>query len=174
MQKDFSYTLKIDDLTQNEQHYFLEANSDDLVVLKKILQVEKVRSFAADIFLKLNRKMHRLDIKGEVRATLLLKSVISLETFERTYTAPFSYWFDTSLTYRDIKEMDAGIDDDIPDIIENGQIDLAQISIEQLALILDDYPRQDGEIFEFQSEFDEETTKASHPFSALKKLKKQA
>lgn len=172
MQKDFSYTLKIDDLTQNEQHYLLEATADDLEILKKILKVEKVQSFAADIFLKLSRKTHRLDIKGEVRATLLLKSVISLENFERTYTAPFSYWFDTSLTYNDLKEMGAGIDDDIPDIIENGQIDLAQISIEQLALILDDYPRKDGEIFEFQSEFDEETTKISHPFAALQKLKK--
>ena len=44
--------------------------------------------------------------------------------------------------------------------------------MEQLALVLDDFPRKDGEVFEFKSEFDEETTQAANPFNILKKLKK--
>ena len=171
MQKDFSYTLKIDDIKQNEQKYFIKADTEELKLLKDILKVEDVQSFAADIALKLSRKAHRLDLQGEVRADLILKSVISLENFSKTYIVPFSYRYDTSLTYADLKEMDAGINDDIPDIIENGQIDLVQVSLEQLALAMEDHPRKEGEIFEFQSEFDEETTLATHPFAALKKLK---
>ena len=68
--------------------------------------------------------------------------------------------------------MDPGINDEIPDIIENGQIDLGNIAIEQLALVLEDYPRLDGEEFHFVSEFDEETTKRSNPFAVLQNLKK--
>ena len=173
MQKDFSYILKIDDLTQNEQRYTLKAKEHDLAALKEILQVESVQAFAADIALKLSRKAHRLDIKGEVRATLELKSVISLENFIKEYVVPFSYFFDTSLTYQDIKDMDLGINDEAPEIIENGQIDLGQIAIEQLALAMEDYPRMDGEKFEFQSEFDEQTTQKAHPFAVLEKLKKK-
>jgi len=172
MQKDFSYTLKIDDLKQTEQNYHIQADDENLKFLKDILQVEQVHSFVADISLKLNRKLHRLDIHGQVNAKLMVKSVISLENFEKTYIAPFSYWYDTNLTYQDLRDMDLSISDDAPDIIENGQIDLVQIAIEQLSLILDDYPRKEGEKFEFQSEFDEETTKAMHPFAALKKFKK--
>jgi uncharacterized metal-binding protein YceD (DUF177 family) len=41
-----------------------------------------------------------------------------------------------------------------------------------LALVLDDFPRKEGEVFSFQSEFDEETTEANNPFAVLKKLKK--
>jgi len=172
MQKDFSYPLKIDDLSQNEQHYRLSANKLQLAELKAILQVENVKQFEADIALKLSRKNHRLDIKGEVLAILELQSVLSLEIFEREYIVPFAYWYDTSLTYQDIKDLDAGINDEVPEIIENGEIDLGQIAIEQLALVMEDYPKMEGEIFAFQSEFDDETTSAAHPFAALKKLKK--
>ena len=74
------------------------------------------------------------------------------------------------------KEQRALLEDDnaadVPDIVENGKIDLGQIAIEQVALVMEDYPRQDGEVFEFISEFDEETTKAQNPFSVLAKLKK--
>lgn len=48
---------------------------------------------------------------------------------------------------------------------------MAQIAIEQVALVMEDYPRKEGEVFEFVSEFDEETTKAQNPFSVLAKLK---
>ena len=44
--------------------------------------------------------------------------------------------------------------------------------IEQVALMIDDYPRKDGEVFSFESEFDAETTEAMNPFNVLKKLKK--
>ncbi len=172
MQKNFSYTLKIEDLNQNKHKYHIEAKGADLEILKQILKVEDVKSFEADIELKLDHKAHRLDIEGTVKAKLLLKSVISLEDFEKEYIAPFKYFYDTQMTYKDIKELDAGIEDEIPEIIENGQIDLAQICIEQLSLVMEDYPRKKGEIFTFKSEFDEETTELAHPFAILKKLKK--
>ena len=172
MQKDFSYPLNIDDLNQQEQHHKLKADGEELNILKDILQVENVKSFEADIYLKLNLKMHKLDIWGKVKSDLVLKSVVSLENFEKTYEVDFQYYYDTKATYKDIKEMEPSIYDDVPDVVENGKIDLVNIAIEQLALELDDYPRKDGESFEFVSEFDEETTKMANPFAVLKKLKK--
>jgi len=172
MQKDFSYPLNIDDLNQQEQHHKIQADAEQLKTLKDILQVEGVKKFEADIYLKLNLKQHKLDLWGNVKATIELKSVISLENFNKDYEVDFTYFFDTKATHRDIKELDASIYDDVPDVIDNGKIDLADIAVEQLALELDDYPRKDGEKFEFVSEFDEETTKQSNPFAVLEKLKK--
>ena len=80
--------------------------------------------------------------------------------------------FDTKMTQADIKELDFDLNDDVPDILDNGQIDLASIAMEQLALEIDDFPRKEGEVFSFKSEFDEETTLASNPFAVLKKIKK--
>ncbi len=172
MQKDFSYPLNIDDLNQQEQHHKLKANQEQLKTLSDILQVEDIKNFEADIFLKLNLKQHKLDLWGSVNALIELKSVVSLENFEKEYNVEFTYCFDTKATYKDIKELEPSIYDDVPDVIDNGKINLADIAIEQLALQLDDYPRKDGEKFEFISEFDEETTKQSNPFAVLEKLKK--
>lgn len=172
MQKEFSYPLKIETLNRQEQHYLLKANKEQCMFLKDVLQVEDVLEFNSDIYLKLDPKQHRLDIKGIVSAKLVLKSVISLENFEKSYEAPFAYFFDTQATYQDIKDMEPSINDEVPDIIENGEIDLGNISIEQLALVIEDYPRQQGEEFSFKPDFDPQTLHAENPFSALKKLKK--
>ena len=172
MQKDFSYPLHIDDLNQQEQHHTIKANDEQLKVLKEILQVEDVKKFEANIFLKLNLKQHKLDLWGKVNALLELKSVVSLENFEKKYEIDFTYCYDTKATYKDIKELEPSIYDNVPDIIDNGKIDLVDIAIEQLALHIDDYPRKDGEKFEFVSEFDEETDKRANPFAVLEKLKK--
>ena len=172
MQKDFSFVIKIDDLSQSKHHYHLSADEHQLKELAAILKVEDVKSFAADIDLKLSRKIHRLDVEGKVTALLELKSVISLENFEKLYEVPFKYYYDTSMSYQDLRDLDLSIDDEAPEIIEDGQIDLGQIAIEQLALVMEDYPRLDGEHFYFVSEFDEETTKRANPFAVLGKLKK--
>ena len=172
MQKDFSYPLNIDDLNQQEQHHKLKADAEQLKTLTEILQVEDVKNFEADIFLKLNLKQHKLDLWGTVKALIELKSVVSLDNFEKNYEVEFTYCYDTKATHKDIKELEPSIYDEVPDVIDNGKINLADIAIEQLALKIDDYPRKEGEKFEFVSEFDEETTKKANPFAVLEKLKK--
>lgn len=173
MQKNFSYPIVVDELTRTEKRYHLKAESRDLEYLTEVLQVPSVKGFEAEILLKMKPKEHFLEVSGKVRAELELESVISLEHFTKTYEPEFSLVYDTAMTYKEQKEL---LDDDnaadVPDIVENGRIDLGQIAIEQVALVMEDYPRQDGEVFEFISEFDEETTKAQNPFSVLAKLKK--
>ncbi len=173
MQKNFSYPIVVDELTRTEKKYHLKATNKDLAYLTEVLQVPAVKDFEAEILLKNNPKEHILNVSGKVKAELELESVISLELFTKIYEPEFSLVYDTQMTY---KEQRALLEDDnaadVPDIVENGKIDLGQIAIEQVALVMEDYPRQDGEVFEFISEFDEETTKAQNPFSVLAKLKK--
>lgn len=63
-------------------------------------------------------------------------------------------------------EIDLELDDDSPDVVENGQIDLGQYAVEQLALQLDPYPRKDGAVFEQPPEPGEIS-----PFGVLRALK---
>ena len=170
MQKDFSYPLKIDELNQGEQLYKLNADKEELEVLTEILQVPAVNSFNAEIRLKFQKKRGILTVWGKVSANLSLISVISLDEFDKDYTSEFSITYDTNATYDDIKEMDEDINCNIPDIVMNGEIDLGDIAIEQLALVLDDHPRKDGE--EFSSIIEDVSPVKSNPFAALAKLKK--
>ena len=101
-----------------------------------------------------------------------LMSVISLENFTKTYEPEFEINYDTQLSPKDLREMEFEFDDEVPDVIIDGKIDLAEIAMEQIALVIDDFPRQDGEVFEFESEFDEETTEKMNTFAVLATLKK--
>ncbi len=172
MQKNFSYPIKIEDLKQSDYKYELKADAEELEDITQILQVENVHEFKADIFLKLNNRSNNLRVWGKVFAKIELKSVITLDNFTKDYDIPFELNFDTRATYNDIRELDCDIEDDVPDIIENGCINLADIAIEQLALNLDDYPRAEGEVFddELYCEFSKE--EKENPFAVLAKLKK--
>ena len=170
MQKDFSYPLKIEDINQGEQTYKLRANKAQLETLSEILQIPAVNYFEADIKLTFQKKKGILDVSGEVRAGLTLISVISLDEFNKDYKSNFSLTYDTNATYEQIREMDEDIEDDIPDIVIDGKIDLGDIAIEQLALVMEDHPRKDGE--EFISVIEDDSPVRENPFAVLSKLKK--
>lgn len=172
MQKKFSYPLKIDELNQNQYRFEINADQDELTDIAEILKVEEAEKFAAEIFLKRNIKEHSLKVWGTVNAQLMLQSVISLENFLQEYNVPFTLTYDTTATYQDIKEMETGINDEVPDIIENGEINLADIALEQIALNMEDYPRAKGEIFDFNQYLKQEETSKENPFAVLQKLKK--
>ena len=70
------------------------------------------------------------------------------------------------------KEEEISFEDDLPDIVIDGQIDLGQIAIEQIALAMEDYPRKEGEVFSWKSEFDPQDDERRNPFKILEKLKK--
>ena len=172
MQKFFSYPLKLEDMSSSTQKYTLKASSDELEYITEIMKVPSVKSFNAEITVKLYKKEHLLELKGIVDADVEQVSVISLESFVKKYHNEFSLKFDTKMTPKDLKAIDFEYDDELLDILDNGQVDIASIAMEHLALVLDDFPRKDGEEFSFVSEFDEETTEANNPFAVLKKLKK--
>lgn len=170
MQKEFSYPLPIEELGQGEQNYKLKADKEQLITLAEILQVPAVNNFNADIRLKFQKKRGVLEVYGTVKANLSLISVISLESFDKDYVADFKLTYDTNATYEDVYAEDDDITEDVPDIIYDGKIDLGDIAIEQIALVMEDHPRKEGETFEAIIE-DNEPVK-NNPFAALAKLKK--
>lgn len=172
MQKNFSYPLIVDDIAAAEKKYHLTATPSELTELAEILKVPDVKSFSAEIYTKMNKKAHLLNVWGSVSAEMELQSVISLENFLKTYQSDFELVYDTKATLKSQREEETELGEDLPDIVINGQIDLGQIAIEQLALVMEDYPRKEGEVFRWESEFDEEDDKAQNPFKILEKLKK--
>ncbi len=172
MQKEFSYPLTVADMPLNEQHYHMTANEDNLTFLAEVLQIPEVKSLDADFRLKLNHSTNILSITGHIKAEVVQKSVISLETFSTDYDFDFETDYDVKATLASQKEEGDDWDKDMPEVVIGGKIDLGDIAIEQIALRLDDYPRKEGEEFSFVSEFDEEDDVKNNPFAVLAKLKK--
>lgn len=172
MQKNFSHLLRVDDISPAQKEYRLAANAGQLKEIEEILKVPAVKSFSADIFTRRQNKSSLIDVWGNVEALITRQSVISLEDFDKTYKVSFELQFDTQLTENQVRELEEEGVENIPDVVHNGEIDLCQLALEQIALELEDYPRRDGEEFSFQSEFDESDTPAANPFKILEKLKK--
>lgn len=172
MQNLFYYPIVVEELSLQEKRINIKANEDDLKFIAEVLKIPEVKSFQSVIMLKYDKKNSKLNVWGEVHTALVLQSVISLENFDKKYDTNFELLYDTKATLKSLKEKDFDFDDDIPDIIIDGQIDLGEISIEQVALLMDDYPKKDGEVFEVYSEFDPEDKPQKNPFEMLKSLKK--
>lgn len=172
MQNFFSYQIVTAALPQREQCYKLRADAEDREKIREILKVPAVDDFCADIYLNFNQKEHLLKVWGRAEASLQLESVISLEVFEKKYDTDFSLVYDTEATLKSQREEEEeiSISDNLPDVIINGRLDLADIAIEQIALVMDDYPRKDGEVFSYHPSFDPEEGR-KNPFDVLKKLK---
>ena len=77
MQNFFSYPIVVDELSRFEKKYTLTASEKERAYLAEVLKVPSVKSFEAEIMLKMNRKEHRLDVWGKVRAELELQSARS-------------------------------------------------------------------------------------------------
>ena len=172
MQKNFSYPLAVDGISAAQKEYKIKADERQCQQIADILRVPAVKNFSAEIYTKRHNKSTLIDVWGKVRALITRQSVISLENFDKTYQTDFSLQFDTRLTENQVREMEENGEENIPDVVVNGQIDLYHLAMEQIALELEDYPRQEGEEFVFKSEFDAETTANANPFRILEKLKK--
>jgi uncharacterized metal-binding protein YceD (DUF177 family) len=171
MQNIFSYPLIVEDLSANEKLFALKANDAERAYIKDVLKVPAVKTFDAEIKVKFSKKEHRLDVWGTIKTLLELESVISLELFNKKYNIEFALVYDTKMTRKEQKELEE-LQDDVPEIITHGKIDLADIAIEQIALNMDDHPRKKGEKFDFKPNFDENEPTGKNPFEVLAKLKK--
>jgi len=170
MQKDFSYPLTVAELPSAPQHYELNADKDNLIYLADVLQVPAVKKVFANINLQRRHATSLIEVEGHINAILELESVISLEKFDQDYDFDFHLIYDTAATFESTKG--DNWQEETPDIVINGQIDLGNIVIEQIALQIDDYPRKPGEVFNFEAEFDPNSEKSNNPFDMLAKLKK--
>ena len=117
-----------------------------------------------------------LRVTGEVTARIRQICVVSLEPFETEVKEPVDVHFvpETDLASLAAQRRKAGEaephEEDLPDAIVDGRVDLGALAAEFLALGLDPYPKKPGVTFAEPMEQAEDDTVVS-PFAALRQLK---
>ncbi len=104
-------------------------------------------------------------LSGRVKATLAQTCGITLEPLPLEIDAPFAIAL-AERSDEESEEIVITLDDESPDPIEGGQVDLGQYAVEQLALRLDPFPRKPGAEFVQPPE----PTEIS-PFAVLKQIR---
>lgn len=145
----------------------LEPDAAARARIAKALDLASLDHLSAEIDLKPSPSGWRLD--GRLRATLAQTCGITLE--------PLPVGLDERFTVSFVESAEPQADDEIvvdleeedgPDLIEDGRLDLGQVVVEQLALHLDPFPRKPGAEF-VQPEEPAEIS----PFAVLKGLKSE-
>jgi uncharacterized metal-binding protein YceD (DUF177 family) len=141
----------------------LEPDASTRARIVRALDLASLDAFTAEMELAPSPGGWRLS--GRIRASLAQTCGITLEPLPIEIDAPFAITLAESVE-EDSEEIIITLDDESPDLIENGQIDLGQYAVEQLALRLDPFPRKPG------AEFVQPPEPAEiSPFAVLKQLR---
>lgn len=134
--------------------------------IAKAFGLSSLDSLAADLDLAPSPRGWTL--KGRLRAELAQTCGVTLEPLPMTVDDAFSITLAEQAPDTD-GEIVVSLDDEVPDLIEDGRIDLGQYVVEQLALHLDPFPRKPGAEFVQPAEPAEIS-----PFAVLQGLKPDA
>jgi uncharacterized metal-binding protein YceD (DUF177 family) len=141
----------------------LEPDAAARARIVKALDLASLDAFTAEMDLAPSPAGWRLS--GRVSARLAQTCGITLEPLPLEIDASFALTLAEAVE-EDSEEIIITLDDESPDLIENGQIDLGQYAVEQLALRLDPFPRKPG------AEFVQPPEPAEiSPFAVLKQLR---
>lgn len=135
------------------------AEPDERVALAKHLDLAAIDSLTANVTI---RPAHggRFVLDGRFEADVRPVCVVTLEPFVARHEEPIR------IVYAEMSQAPDG-DEDAPDPIAGGMIDVGAAVAEFLALALDPYPRRPGARFEYESD----ASSAPSAFAVLKALR---
>jgi uncharacterized metal-binding protein YceD (DUF177 family) len=114
-------------------------------------------------------------LRGEVSAEVEQLSVISLEPVRSAISESVVRYFQAGMApgHNPAVLGVEALEDEEPEVISGGAIDLGEIAAEALALALDPYPRRPGEVFRDETGQGGEEHRPDSPFAVLSRLKEQ-
>jgi hypothetical protein len=155
-------------LTRQGVSQVVEADAAQLAALASALDLPAVHSFAARMEARLaGQGLYK--VSGELRARVRQLCVLSAEEFDADVSVPIDAAFADAerLPEPTKKEVERSLDDeDPPEPLDEGAIDLGALAVEFLALALDPFPRKPGAAFAAETD-----TEAAGAFAALAALK---
>ena len=141
----------------------LEPDTAERERIARALDLASLDSFVAEVTLEPAPGGWRLS--GRVKASLAQTCGVTLEPLPVKVDGPFTIAL-AEAAEEEEGEIVITLEDESPDLIEGGQVDLGQYAVEQLALRLDPFPRKPGAEFVQPPE----PTEIS-PFAVLKQLR---
>lgn len=142
----------------------LEPDAAARARIARSLDLADLGAFTVDMSLTPTASGWRL--AGRLHAEAVQTCGLTLEPLPVTIDDDFSIALTETPAPDPEGEIDLSLDDESPDLVEDGRVDLGQYAVEQLALRLDPFPRKPGAEFVQPREPGEIS-----PFAVLRQLK---
>ena len=170
MSRAWGQVIRLDTVPKVGRTLHLSAEAADLSQLARELDLLELSRLEAD--LTLTSWFDGVEIIGQWSASLAQTCGVTLERLDADLSGEFTLRIvppKSRLAPQEGAEVNLDPEaDDPPDVSEDGEIDLAALVVEQLALEIDPYPRKEGAAFEPPA-IDPEAS----PFAVLRNLKPQ-
>jgi uncharacterized metal-binding protein YceD (DUF177 family) len=158
---EFSRVVRVEPLPRAGLEQTIEANAQERAALARLNNLPDIAELKAT--LRIAKWRRGVKVEGDLHAKVTQTCVVSLEPFEAEIDEPVEVRF--------LPEEDGGVgpeslDEDAPDALIDGKVDLGAIASEFLTLALDPYPRKPGVAFEPPPAEDDPTS----PFERLRAL----
>jgi uncharacterized metal-binding protein YceD (DUF177 family) len=174
MAPEFSRPLAVERIASTGTEITIEANAEEREALARRFDIPAVHAFSAT-FVATPWRRGGVQVRGEFAAKVEQVSVVSLEPFTSEVGEPVVRYYQAETGpghHPDVLSVES-LEDEEPEVISGGSIDLGEIAAESLALALDPYPRMPGEVFQDEAAQDPEERRQDNPFAVLSRLKKQ-
>ena len=171
-QPPFSLSVAVRDIGRKGRTVKLEADAGQRAALAEALDVAAIEQLGGEFNLDMvsGSSVH---LRGRFEADVIQTCVVSLEPVRQHIEESVSLTLlpaETADRRPDASVLIDPMDEDDRDTYSSGRIDLGVIVSEQLALLLDPYPRAPG--VEFEAAENGEVEKRDSPFAALERLKR--
>ena len=174
-----SRPVLVDGIAQTGLSVTVDASVDERRALALLNGLADVQNFAATFLLRPEPR-GGVGVTGEVRARVVQTCVVSLDPFEAEISVPVDVHFlpeeqAAALRAARLKRLsdpsNTDQEEDEPDIVRDGRIDLGALASEYLTIGLDPYPKKPGAAFVEPAPREAEPD--GSPFAVLKALKGQ-
>ena len=171
---EFSKILQVDSLSEAAKRVRLEANDTERAALAARFELISVESLTGDLIVERTKGSELIRVRGRMAAEIRQSCVISGDpvaaTIEESVDERFGEPGDTDI------EIEVSLDEeDPPEPIENGEIDLGEVVAQILGVAIDPYPRASGAEIpqQYQAKEGDSVEMRKNPFEVLSSLKRE-
>ncbi|MGH1403328.1 MAG: YceD family protein [Alphaproteobacteria bacterium] len=182
---EWSHFIDSSPIGERETKIEIDAPADVLENLCKRLKVHSIDSLKACVYLQRNAVNRYVHVKGDIKAELKQCCVITTDPVSEIVHDAFSTWYvepnkavsftkakRDRLSPKEKDELPMLEEEEDPEMIVDGKIDLGELIVQNLSLALNPYPRVEGAAFEQDKEGEcAPEGMYDNPFAALKEWK---
>ena len=186
-ESEWSYFFNVEELSKKPEQLTISPNEDERKRLENRLGLVKIEKLEANLNITQSSGSMTVHIKGQIEADLIQSCVVTLENVHSSVSEEFEAWYadpDAAVSLAKVKhekESKAGQgevrmleEEDDPEYIVDGKIDLGELVTQYLSLAINPYPHAEGvEPADYADKMSSEDDGITNPFAALKGWKDQ-
>lgn len=170
---EFSRPVRVDQIPAAGITMEVSANPAELAALAKRFGLQTIERLDAALRLKAMAGGALIRLDGHFAADVVQTCVVTLEPVPAHVEEEFTLTYGAAEPEVPGEEIELSLDDeDPPDPIVDGAIDVGEAVAEHVALALEPFPRKPGIAFEGAGDAPDEEEKKPSPFAVLAQLRK--